>query len=331
MVPLVGANRIIARRGLEMLCKTQRPGLQALKNVMGVRGIVNCSDVSFGIGPRLNAAGRMIHGEVVIDLLTTAESALAEKHARTLNQLNAERQETEGVVKEEAVRKVRALGNLPAGIVVWDREFHTGVIGIVAQRLVEAFYRPSIVMGLDTDGIFKGSVRGIKDFNVVESLAAVGTHLIKFGGHEGAGGFSVEESRVEKFAEAYIAYCEKKLKTLNTVPFVDADTEALLADVSIPLVDELKKFAPFGTGNPGPVLLIRDLKVLEVKVLKGTHLKAMLSDGKRTIAGLMWKNTSHPALVPGRKVDIACRPDTSSFNGRTELQANLQAIESSSS
>lgn len=327
MVPLIGPNRVIAKRGLEALAASLRPGLIALKNVSGVRDRVTCADVGFGIGPRLNAAGRMVHGNVVIELLTTSDSLVSSKLAQRLNKLNTERQDTEAMVKEAALEQIRERGHLPAGLVVWDKEFHTGVVGIVAQRIVENFYRPAVVLGVDTDGVYKGSVRGIKGFNVVEALAAVSEHLIKYGGHEGAGGLSVLEEKLEDFAEAFIRECATRLENLPSGPVAEADTIVGLDELSLGLIEEFQRFAPFGMGNPNPQLLIKDLKVLDVKVLKNTHLKATLTDGKRFINGLMWRQTAHPSLFSGSTVNIVCRPDSSAYNGRVEVVANLQAVE----
>lgn len=327
MVPLVGLNRVIAKKGLELLSETRRPGLRALRNVIGIKGNVGCSDVSFGIGPRLNAAGRIVHGELVVDLLTTKDSNKADKLARQLNDLNAERQNVEQAVKQEAISLVEKSGGPDWGLVVWNPEFHTGVIGIVAQRLVEHFYRPSAVMGMDTPGVFKGSVRGIKGFSVIETLAACRDHLMKFGGHEGAGGFSVKEENLETFKKKFVAECKKRLEKLEVVPFVDADTETNLNEITVDLVNELSSLAPFGMGNPAPTVLLKNLRVVEVKQLKGLHLKALFSDGKRFISGVMWRQPSHPSLKPNNQVDIVCRPEVSTFNGTIELQANLQAVQ----
>lgn len=329
MVPLIGMNRVIAKRGLERLSETNRVGLRALRNVIGIRGAVGCTDVSFGIGPRLNAAGRLVHGELVVELLTTQDNVKAEKLARQLNDLNAQRQDIEGSVKAEAIAQVEKDTEHRWGLVAWHQEFHTGVIGIVAQRLVEHFYRPAAVMGMDVPGIFKGSVRGIKGFSVVEALAACSKYLIKYGGHTGAGGFSVKEQDLLDFKKAFNDECEKRLRDIEIVPFVDADTEAELSEITIPLVSELKSLAPFGVGNPNPHVLVRNLKVVEVRDIKGAHLKTLLSDGKRFIQGIMWRQTSHPALKPNSYVDIVFRPEVSTYQGTTELQANLQAIEAS--
>lgn len=330
MVPLIGLNRVIAKKGLEQLSDSKRPGLRSLRNVIGVRGNVECSHVSFGIGPRLNAAGRIEHGELVIELLTTRDSNRADKLARDLNDLNSSRQDIETSVKEEAIKIVEQRGGPDWGIVVGKPEFHTGVIGIVAQRLVEHFYRPSAVMGMDSPGIFKGSVRGIKGFSVIETLSACAEHLMKFGGHQGAGGFSVKEGNLAAFSAAFVAECKKRLKDIEIVPYVDADTETTLDEITVGLVNELAGMAPFGMGNPAPLVLVKNLRVVQVKELKGAHLKALFSDGKRFISGVMWRQPSHPALHPEATVDIVCRPEVSTFNGNVELQANLQAVQQSS-
>jgi single-stranded-DNA-specific exonuclease len=256
--------------------------------------------------------------------------------ARDLNELNAERQAIEGAVKEQAIEQIeRQMSELHSrlgaselwGLVAWHEQFHTGVIGIVAQRLVEHFYRPAAVMGMDSPGIWKGSVRGIRGFSVVEALASVQQHLMKFGGHEGAGGFSVREEKIFEFRDAFRAECERRLRDIEREPFVDVDAEAELEECSVKVVRELEGLAPFGMGNPTPVVLIRDLHVREVRVLKDAHLKVLLSNGKRFITGLMWRQTSHPALEVGKRVNIACKPDINTYGGNQELQATLQAVE----
>ncbi len=330
MVPLKGANRIIAKRGLELLTCTVRPGLIALKNVVGAKRDVSCYDVSFGIGPRINAAGRMVHGEVVIDLLTTADQSLADSVADKLNRLNIERQDTESRVRQAAVQILEEQvggGDLPSGIVVWEERFHTGVIGIVAQRLVESYYRPAVVLGKDADGVYKGSVRGVKGFNVVEALASVGDYLLKYGGHEGAGGLSVAESRLEDFAEAFRDECRRRLEEVELSPYAEADTEVDLGEVTHELVEELKAFSPFGMGNPNPLLLTKKLRVIDKREIKSAHLKVTLSDGSRILPALLWRQTNHPDLEKGTLVNAVYKPDINTYNGRSDLQATLHAIE----
>jgi len=325
MVPLLGVNRIIAKHGLRALGSTARPGLVALKGVSAVGREVSCYDVSFALGPRINAAGRMVHGGLVLELLTTENQSRADQLAHQLNRLNIERQDTELLVKEEAVQQLQKMESLPAGIVLWDSKFHTGVIGIVAQRLVEMYHRPTAVVGTDSEGILKGSVRGVRGFSVVQSLQDLSEYLIKFGGHDGAGGFSIEQKSIEKFQAAFHKYCADKLGEQLGRSMVEADTEVRLADLSLNLIAELKRFAPFGMGNPSPTLLARGLKVLTVSTIKGVHLKVQLADGNHKLTGILWRSAEHPALKSGARVDLAFRAEESNFNGLSAIQANIQA------
>ncbi|NLF25853.1 MAG: hypothetical protein GX589_09395 [Deltaproteobacteria bacterium] len=308
------------------MANTERVGLQALKAVAGVPRDVNCTHVGFVLGPRLNAAGRMVHGELVMELLTTNDSVRAGKLARKLNKLNTDRQEIEARIKELAIKQVEANSEMPWGLVIWNHDFHTGVIGLVAQRLVERYYRPVVVIGSD-QGSFKGSVRGIAGFNVVEALSALSPYLERFGGHEGAGGFSIAEEKIPEFVEAFNGECRRRLQGQELEPYAMADTEAGLEDITPALIDELKSFAPFGVGNPSPTVLIKGLKVTDRRVLKNEHTKVVLSDSRRNIAGLMWRERHHPALELGLKVDVACRPDKSLYAGHYQLQLNLQAVQ----
>jgi len=327
MVPLIGANRVIVTKGLELLKTTKRVGLKALKEVSGINNQVSCYDVGFALGPRINAAGRIVHGSMVIELLTTSDTQMAKKIAGDLNRLNIERQEVEASMKNEAMKLVTDQNSLPVGIVVAQRNFHTGVVGIVAQRLTEIYYRPAVVLGFDAEGFFRGSVRGIKGFNVIECLTALRELLIKYGGHEGAGGLSVEESRLDEFKKAFEEECARRLKGLSLEPVSQADTEIRLSNVTASLISELNLFAPCGIANPSPLVLISDLEVVDVHEIKNTHLKVILSNGRFFIPGLLWRHTSHPALVKGKKVNVAAKPERSTYRGVTELQLALQAVE----
>jgi single-stranded-DNA-specific exonuclease len=327
MVPLRGANRVIARRGLELLSKTERPGLQAMKQASSLNGATKGYDVSFRLGPQINAAGRLAHGEVVINLLTATSMKKALPLAKKLARFNTARQDIEKRVKSLAEERVLKNTELPAGIVVWDKEFHTGVIGIVAQRLTEKFYRPAAVLGMDAEGIFKGSVRGIKGFSVVDALESLSSLLLKYGGHTGAGGFSIKEADLEEFHRGFAQESLRQLLPEQFCPYVVADTEIDFGELSYDLSEQIKQFAPFGIGNPAPIFLARGVKVADVKELKGGHLKVAFIGERGAIAGLFWRQTSHPALFSGAVVDVAFKLDTNTFRGFTELQASIQAVE----
>lgn len=327
LVPLSGSNRVIAKKGLEALAQSQRPGIKALKKVMGIKAAVSSFDVSFGIGPRINAAGRMVNGSSVIELLTTRDDRIAEKLAKELHQLNIERQEAEAIVKEAAIEVVRDLGQLPAGLVVWREDFHTGVIGIVAQRLVELFYRPSIVLGADKGGIFKGSVRGVKGFSVVEALAECSELLIKYGGHQAAGGLSIYEENLDEFAARFSSVCLERLGEHPKPPIIETDTVADLSEISIPSVQELRAFAPFGMGNATPTVLLKNVRIQSVSILKDTHTKIIMSYGDRALTGFLWRRTDHPAIAQGAVVHAACKLDINTFQGMESVQATIEALQ----
>jgi len=326
MVPLSGVNRIIARRGLEAMARSSRPGIVALKEVMGVQGEISCTHVSFGFGPRINAAGRILHGDLVIDLLTTGDISKARRIARRLHKLNKERQDVEETIKHVALSTVLAMGEIPNGIVVANKDFHTGVIGIVAQRMVEAFYRPAAVLGYE-NGFYKGSVRGIKGFSVVEVLENLSALLEKHGGHAGAGGFSIKEENLDQFKIAFEAECKERLTKLNLFPVAEADTSADISELTPKVISELKCFEPLGIGNPGPLVVFDNLKVQDIRLIKDAHLKLRLSDGKDSITAMMWRTTSHPNVEVMSSVRIAGKPDLNQYQGRVEPQIIVQAVE----
>jgi single-stranded-DNA-specific exonuclease len=327
MVPLQGVNRVIASKGLDVLANTSRPGLKMLLQVAGVTKKPRTHDVSFGIGPRLNAAGRMVHGGMVIELLTTKSMERACEIAHKLNDLNQERQREEKRVLERTITELENLSELPAGIVSFSPENHTGVIGIVAQRIVERYYRPAAIMGRGEDGILKGSVRGIKGISVVGLLETCSSHLVKFGGHEGAGGFSIKFEKLSAFCSDFVLACQEKMYPEISMPTVKVDTEASLNDLTFKLLEELAAFDPCGMGNHGPVLLLKGVRVEKITPLKNGHLKIVFSDGSRSIDGLFWKCESHPHLYPLALVNIAIRPEINSFGGVDRIQANIQAVE----
>lgn len=327
MVPLQGANRVLAKRGLERLAQTPRKGLKKLLELVGSRGVPGTYEVAFGIGPRVNAAGRMLHGGIVVELFTTQDSLRAAELAHKLNDLNARRQKEERGVLKNAMERVLNSEDLPEGISVWSPDFHTGVLGIVAQRLVEQFHRPSAVMGMDEPDVYKGSVRGIPGMSVISVLEQLSDILLKYGGHEGAAGFAVPADLVLEFQARFSAACAAAIDPHYAHPVVTADAEVKLDGLTYQLLKELEIFSPCGIGNKRPVLLTRKLVVERVQTLKDAHLRVTLSDGKRRLEGLFWKCVQHPAIYPRAVVDIAYKPELNTFSGTTKIQAQLEAVE----
>jgi single-stranded-DNA-specific exonuclease len=328
MVPLIGVNRVLAKRGLEVLSESTRPGIIALKEVLGLKRAVRCHDVGFGLGPRINAAGRLSSGEVVLQLLSAKTLSEARPLAKRLSSLNEDRQAVEKEVRAAVLKELNKKQVLPWGIVTWGKEFHTGVIGIVAQRIAEKFYRPAAVCGLDESGLYKGSVRGIKGINVVKLLQTLSPFLVKWGGHAGAGGFAIEEGNLMPFATAFANESFTQIGDISGYqPVVEADTEGKLNEITDTCLKELERLAPFGVGNKTPIVLARGLTVVDCRLLKDQHLKVTLKEGRDVIEGVWWQESRRELLAQGTVVDVAFRLEHNNFMGNDTVQANIQAVE----
>lgn len=337
MVPLSGLNRLLAIRGLEALHTSSRPGIIALKRVAGVSDSkkVTAGHVSFGIGPRINAAGRLDDAKDVFELLTTANTVRAKTLAEKINRLNSERRNIEEDVRLACVRIVARESRWKdsSALALFDEEFHAGVIGIVAQRLVEQFYRPAAVMapgdmminGTSTP-VIKGSVRSIPGFHVAEALQALDDLLIKHGGHSQAGGFTLARERLPEFQDRFVELAQSlippELRSRERV----ADVRVSLGEIDYKLVDELARLAPFGIGNPSPLLVTEGVVVESIQSISDGHLRLRVSEGSHVLGAVAWRQKGHPLLTKGRTVNIAYQPELNSYHGLSSVQLNLREI-----
>ncbi|MBM4298686.1 MAG: single-stranded-DNA-specific exonuclease RecJ, partial [Deltaproteobacteria bacterium] len=242
MVPLKGVNRTLTKRGLAELANSTRAGVVALKRVSGIAaGAVSAGQVGFRLGPRINAAGRVDYGIKVVELLTTESSAIAQRIAEELEAHNQERRAIEAEVLEQALAQAeRAMnGGARHSLVLAGAGWHPGVLGIVASRIVEKFYRPAVVIGFN-DGMGKGSARSIRGFHMVEAFRRCAEHLEKFGGHEYAGGLSVKAEKLPDFAEGFEIVARSCLAPDDLSPLLEADAQLDLADIGLPLLQQLE-------------------------------------------------------------------------------------------
>lgn len=337
MVPLTQVNRLIAHRGIEAVKTTSRLGLQALINVSGLNGKTRfgAGHVSFGIGPRINAAGRLDDASQVGELLTTTDSSKAKSLAETIDRLNKRRRAIEEEVRiccVETLRKQPLLLEAPA-IALYQEDFHLGVIGIAAQRLVEEFHKPAAVMALGDavlDGVetkvVKGSVRSIKGFHVAEVLHDLSDMLIAGGGHAAAGGFTVALEHLEDFQAAFVSAAEQCLTPEMLMRQQRADVRVSLSEVDFALADELQRLAPFGVGNPSPVLVTENVAVDSATTLSGKHLRLRLSDGNCTRNAIGWGFNGHPLLKRGEQVNIAYQVEINTYQGISSVQLTLKEV-----
>ena len=330
LVTLSHHNRVLVRRGLDALPETDNAGLRALMQVARVRGPVTPGHIGFTLAPRINAAGRVGEARLALDLLLTDDRSEAARLAGALESYNAERKKTEARVLEEALARL-APSYDPGrdyGLVLASRDWHPGVIGIVASRLVDRLHRPTILVSVDGDTA-RGSARSIPGFDILAAITRGRRHLDRFGGHRQAAGMSLAPERLDDFRASFNEAAEQELADRDLRPRLVADAELRLEEVTEPLVRYLRHMGPHGIGNPRPLFLARGVTVDgPVKVLKGAHLKMRLRD--RTAAlnaiGFGLAGRVEPAkLVPG-PVDAVFRLKLDNYRGVPLIQGELAGI-----
>lgn len=293
VVPLVDENRSLVTAGLRRLARTARPGLLALMRAAGVDpGAVDSGAIGFRLAPRINAAGRLGHPRVALELLLTEDAAEAARLAAKLEELNRDRQAVEERILREATRQIAAWPDSHRrrrAYVLWGEDWHQGVIGIVASRLVERTQRP-VVLVAGGDDAWKGSGRSIPAFDLHGALAACAGELERFGGHRAAAGLSIRPERLEAFAEAFATRAAAELADTDLRPSVEIDAVVRGHELTLDLVDELERLAPFGLGNPGVTLLAPACELSE---------HALVGDGKHLRLAVTPRGGPGPAVRSG--------------------------------
>ncbi len=323
MVPLRGTNRVLTRRGLVELGSSTRPGILALREVVGApAGAVDAGTVAFQLGPRINAAGRMDAALKVVEMLTTESRETADEIARALDAHNRERRETEAQVLEEALSQIEQ-GRLHErrSIVVGRQGWHPGVLGIVASRIVERFHRPTIVIGLDR-GEGKGSGRSIRGFHMVQGMRRCADLLERFGGHEYAGGLSIREENFESFADRFDEAARESLSEEDLLPYLDVDAAVDFRQLSLDLVRQMRLLGPFGVGNPEPVFQTRGVEVCERRDFNRVS-RFRLRHNDHTVTAVIF---GPPEDLPVRvkdHVDVAYRLRENEWQGTCSMELRL--------
>ncbi|MGH3054087.1 MAG: single-stranded-DNA-specific exonuclease RecJ, partial [Gaiellaceae bacterium] len=333
VVPLVDENRSLAIAGLRALARTAKPGLRALMQSAGVDpAAVDAGAVGFRLAPRLNAAGRLGHPREALELLLTEDEAEARRLAGSLEELNRERQAVEGRILREAMAQVEAWPSerrARRAYAVAGADWHEGVIGIVASRLVERYHRP-VVLIAGTDGDWKGSGRSITAFDLHAALGGCAGLLGRWGGHRAAAGLSIAEENVEAFAEAFAEQAATVLDDddLEAVTSIDA-VVARGADLSLDLCAELGKLAPFGLGNPAPLLLAPGCGLAELATVgDGKHLRFRVRrDGRDAGSAIAFGQGSRlEVLRPDALYDVAFRLEENHWNGTVAPQLVVRRV-----
>jgi len=325
LVPLHGENRIFARHGLRMLAETRRPGLLALMQVSGLKGEQGLvpTDISFRLGPRINASGRLADAALSVDLLLSDDPAFCERAARKLEDLNRERQDIERQITERAERYVEENFKAASGLVLFDEDWHPGVVGIVAGRISRKYNRPAIVLGNEGE-LAKGSGRGITGCNLVEILGACSGCLESWGGHPMAVGISLNKRRLEEFRAMFDGVIRNSSNRGDAEPGLELSGWLEATAVNERLMGELEQLHPFGMGHPEPVFGVRGLRLRNrPDVFKELHFRFAGEDAAgRRISGVAWKMADRLPPV-GAPLELAVQLNWNFYNGRRTLQMEL--------
>ena len=332
VVPLVDENRALAAAGLLALACTRRPGLQALMRSARVDpAAVDSSAVGFRLAPRINAAGRLGRPDAALELILTDDPEKARQLASELEELNRDRQAVEDRILREATTLVDALPELERrrrGYVLWSEDWHEGVIGIVASRLVERFSRPVVLIAGSQDG-WKGSGRSVSLFDLHGALKACSSHLVRFGGHRAAAGLSIEKESIEAFAEAFAAHADANLADEDLYPLTKVDAVVSADELTLPLAQELDRLAPFGLGNPDITLLVPAAQPFEpATVGEGKHLRFRVRQNGRDAGSAIafGQGSQLDRLRATGLFDVACRLKENRWNGTVAPQLVVRRL-----
>jgi len=326
IVPLIDENRVIAKLGLMLVRVTKNIGLKELLQSSGYKNI-DSGTISFGIAPRVNASGRMGKQEEALSLFLIDEKEKAKEITKNLNEYNLQRQEKEKHIYEQVIEELSKVDiNKINSVVLAGENWHHGVIGIVASRITEKFFKPTILICIEGEE-GKGSGRSIPGFDLHEALVQSAEYLERFGGHEMAVGLSLKKEKIDEFKECFenIVNC-KDIKQI--LPVIKVDCEITKKDLNKQTVEQIKMLEPFGEQNKQPLFVYKNLKIASIRALsEGKHLKLMLKDGAERIdaIGFNLGELSEQYLIDD-KVDVVGTLEINSYNGEEKIQINIKDI-----
>jgi single-stranded-DNA-specific exonuclease len=326
LAPLLGENRALVSAGLERLNNTRRQGLLALIETSGFsRGGLTANSIAFGLAPRLNAAGRLASARLAAELLLTEEAQTARAYAERLDALNRERQR----ITEQTVELVKASADLGSGrmlVFAAHEEFHEGVVGLAASRIVEEIYRPVLLMRLEGE-LAKGSARSIPEFDVTRALESCAELLQRFGGHELAAGFALPAENLQALGERLEQLALSSLGGVLLQPSLELDARVEFPELDERLMRFLDRLEPCGQENPYPSFAAQDVEVLTRRAVgaEGRHLKLTLRQSGRVFDAIAFRQGGLLAQLPA-VVEVAFRLERNEFRGTTSLQLNVLDI-----
>ncbi|MBO8169735.1 MAG: single-stranded-DNA-specific exonuclease RecJ [Thermoanaerobacteraceae bacterium] len=330
MVPLLWENRILVKKGLEYLPCSTRPGIQELVRVSGLAGKeINCGHVGFTLAPRINAVGRLGNASLAVELLLTKSIQRAAELAKMLDSENRERQTVEKQIFQDVLAQIERQVDLDKErvIVLSSPLWHSGVIGIVASKIVDRFYRPTILIAQEGD-YGKASARSISGFDIYQALEHCGDLLERFGGHKQAAGFTIKIDKIEQFRRAINELADRWLTEEQMQPTIKLDCEMFLHQVDTTLVEQLELLEPFGFGNPGPVFCCREVNLIDCRQVgrDKKHAKMVVASGNTSLPAIGFNIQADQFARGNHKIDLAFVPEKNYWQGKVSLQLNVKDI-----
>ena len=334
IVPLIGENRYFVTKGLELIASGKHYGLKRMLDVAGVNvenGLTS-EQVAFTIAPRVNASGRLDTVDAAIKLMTSEIKQEVEMAIITLENFNKVRQQLCIDTFDEADSAWKATGMRDNAIVLFNKDWHIGIVGIVASKFVEKYYKPAFIMTYHEETKqYRCSARGVKELNLYDIMSTISEYFDGYGGHQLAGGFSFSEEKAsfETVKKALNQTVDEMLNGQKLNPSIDVDLELDVKDIDISLVEEINKLEPFGASNPSPTFAIRNLTLKQKKLMGSTkdHLKLIIDTPNGSKDCVWWSRGDIP-LIAGDKLDIAFAPQLNTFNGATDIQLIIKDIHS---
>ncbi|MFN7016924.1 MAG: single-stranded-DNA-specific exonuclease RecJ [Fimbriimonadales bacterium] len=330
VMPLVGENRVLVKYGLEQLHQTRREGLKSLKQVAQVRLKPTPRDIGFALGPRLNAAGRIETALLALQLLLEEDAATAQRIATTLDKHNRERQRYQEAAVQEAIAQVESEEQTKhRALVVHSPNWHHGIVGLVAGKLMNYYYRPVAAVTIEPEAkIARGSMRSIPALNLTELLALIKPLCKKCGGHAAAGGFAVSLERFDQVRQTIIEFADQRLTDEDLVPTLEIDQTLEACEVTMRLIQELSLLEPFGYGNERPQFLCRHVEVVGSRTSQnGRHLFLKVrGEGSVVYDAVLWDGGDYP-IEPGAVLDLVFDPEEDAYNGYGAVRWVLKDFE----
>ena len=330
MVDMQGENRVLAYFGLKKLNENPSAGLQALIEVGPKKKKYSIQDIIFGIGPKINAAGRISDATAAVRVLIAKEYTSARQLTRVLNERNTERKELDNDITKNAVDMVEGTVGMSErkSIVIRGEAWHKGVIGIVASSMVEQFYKPTIVFS-QNDGMLTGSARSVKNFDIHEAITECSQWVEQFGGHKYAAGLSIKAENLDAFSEQFESVVVRDIQEASLLPEVEYDLDISLEILTPKFLDLINQMSPFGPGNPLPIFHSKELRSNNsTRVLKDRHLKLQISQNSRHyFDGIGFGLSEHLPVVSNGEIFDACYCiEENDFNGQVKLQLRLKDL-----